>query len=156
MYDDAKPAKRSTRSRWKMVAGAAGALAVLLALAFAALHLPAVRRVALRLALGRLERTGIVARADNLDYNLATLSFHLSNLTLATPSSTSEPFFSAKDVRVRLTRGALVGRLALNDVIIDEPRIVLARAPSGAGNWPGSGGAASTDSSTFPRIPIEH
>src|SRR5436190_6810969 len=102
MYDDTKPAKRSTRS-WLRIA--AGAVAALLALGYATLHLPPVRQLALRQVFGRLERSGIVARAGGLDYNLATLTFHLSSLTLATPSSLSEPFFTAKEVRVRLATG---------------------------------------------------
>ena len=154
MFDDTKPAKRSTRSRWKIVAISAGALAAVLVVGYAALHLPPVRRVALRLALSRLERSGIVARADSLDYNLATFSFHLSNLTLAT-SSTAEPFFTAKDVRVRLTSGILFGHLALKDVALDEPRVALIRTQDGAGNWPGSRDTPA-DASPFPRIPIEH
>ena len=89
---------RARAGRWSRAEPVA--LAVVLALGYAALHLPSVvRRVALRLALGRLERTGIVAHADSLDYNLATLSFHLSNLTLATPSSPSAPFFFAAKAR---------------------------------------------------------
>ncbi len=135
---------------------AAGALVAAIALGYGALHLPPVRRLALRLALGRLERSGIVARADGLDYNLATLRFHLTNLTLATPASTAEPFFAAKDVRVRVTPGILFGRIVLKDVALDEPRVVMTRTGSGGGNWPGSPDKPSADASPLPRIAIEH
>ena len=152
MYDDTKPAKRSTRSRWKIVAATVGAVAALLLLGYAALHLPPVRRLALRLAFGRLERSGIVARASGLDYNLATLSFHLSSLTLATPSTEAEPFFSARDVQVRLSSGILFGRgIVIDDVAIDEPRVSLVRTSAGTTNWPGSSGNAN---SSMPRIVI--
>jgi hypothetical protein len=87
-----QPAKRSRRARSSIVAGT---LLAALVLGFAALHLPSTQRLALRLALGRLEQSGIIARADRLDYNLSTLSFHLSGLTLATASATAEPFFAA-------------------------------------------------------------
>ena len=140
---------RSTRSRVWFVAGA---LVFALALGYTALHLPPARRLALRLALGRLERSGIVARADTLDYNLAAFRFHLSGLTLATSATPSDPFFTAKDVQVKLTTGILSGRIVLKDVVLDEPRVALTRTQSGVKNWPGSPGGTST----FPPIPIEH
>jgi len=154
MFDDTKPAKRSTRSRWKIVAVSAGALAAVLVLGYAALHLPPVRRLALRLAFSRLERAGIVAHAGGLDYNLATLRFHLSSLTLATPSSEAEPFFSARDVQVSLSPGILLRRgIVIEDVAIDEPRVSLVRTSAGTTNWPGSSG---NPDSSVPRIVIEH
>ena len=135
------------RSRLGIVAGI---LVAGLALGYAALHLPPARRLALRLILTRLERSGIIARAGGLDYNLATFEFHLKNLTLATPTATADPFFAAQDVRVRLTPGILFGDLVLKDIAIDEPRVFLTTV--GASNWP----AGSDTPSSSPRIRIEH
>ena len=146
---------RSVRARLGIVAGILAALA----LGYAALHSPAARRLALGLVLRRLERSGIVARADDLDYNLATLRFHLSNLTLATPSATStggEPFFTARDVRVRLAPATLIGRIVLKDVAIDEPRVALIATSDGTTNWPGGAADKPSGSSSPPDILIEH
>jgi outer membrane protein assembly factor BamA/autotransporter translocation and assembly factor TamB len=147
---DAEPAKRSRRVRSSVVAVT---LLVVLALGFAGLHLPSARRLALRFALSRLEHTGIIARADRLDYNLSTLNFHLAGLTLATSSATAEPFFAAKDVQVNLSSAVLFGRIDLQDVAIEEPRVVLVRRADGTTNWPSGSG---TPSSAAPRIPIRH
>jgi outer membrane protein assembly factor BamA/autotransporter translocation and assembly factor TamB len=128
-------------------------LLVAVALGFAGLHLPSTRRLALRFALSRLEHTGIVARADRLDYDLSTLHFHLAGLTLATRSATAEPFFAAKDVHVNLSPAVLFGRIDLQDVAIDEPQVVLVRRADGTTNWPSGSG---TPSPAAPRIPIGH
>jgi outer membrane protein assembly factor BamA/autotransporter translocation and assembly factor TamB len=147
---DAGPPKRSRRVRWSVVAVT---LLVALALGFAGLHLPSTRRLALRFALSRFQQSGVIARADRLDYNLSTLNFHLAGLTLATPSSTAEPFFAAKDVQVNLSPAILFGRIDLHGVAVDEPRVVLVRRADGTTNWPSGSG---TRSSAAPRIPIRH
>jgi outer membrane protein assembly factor BamA/autotransporter translocation and assembly factor TamB len=145
-----EPAKRSTRARLRIVAGT---VAAALALGIGGLHLPSVRRLALRVIVNRLERAGIVARAGQFDYNLATLRFHLSDLVLATQSTADKPFIAVKDVRVTLGWTTLLGRIVLNDLTLDEPRVELIRTTDGTTNWPA---ASSHPASLARRILIEH
>ena len=60
-----------TRRRPWLLGTAIVALAALIGLAV--MHAPPVRARVLALLISRLTRTGIVAHADRLDYNLATL-----------------------------------------------------------------------------------
>jgi hypothetical protein len=145
----------SVRARLGIVAGI---LAAALALGYAALHSSPPAGWRSISVLRRLERSGIVARADGLDYNLATLRFHLSNLTLATPSgsSTGEPFFTARDVRISLAPATLIGRIVLKNVAIDEPRVALIVTSGGTRNWPGGTSDEPSGSSSLPDILIEH
>src|SRR5438876_944613 len=92
------------------------AFAVLVLVALATLHTPAIRARALTSLLSRLERSGIVARVSRLDYNLLRLDFQLFDLTLATPNARAQPFFSAKRVHVVLGRSTLLGHLYLNEI----------------------------------------
>ena len=146
LMGDSEPEKRSRRVRLIVVSVT---LLVAVALGFAGLHLPSTRRLALRFALSRLEYAGIIARADRLDYNLSTLHFHIAGLTLATRSATAEPFFAAKDVQVTLSPAVLFGRIDLQDVAIDEPRVVLVRRADGTTNWPSGSGTPSPPRHAF-------
>jgi outer membrane protein assembly factor BamA/autotransporter translocation and assembly factor TamB len=148
--NETTPAKRSTHARFGIVAGA-----VVAALGFAALHVPAVRGLALRAILSQLTRSGVVAHADRLDYNLARLRFHLSGVVLATPSTEAEPFLVARDVEVALGWQVIFGRLVLTDVAIDEPRVSFVSAAGGTANWPGASNAPA-HSSFRRRVRIEH
>jgi hypothetical protein len=50
-----------------------------------------------RLLIARLAPDGIVARADRLDYNFATLDVRLHRVTLATSTALDAPFFFADE-----------------------------------------------------------
>jgi outer membrane protein assembly factor BamA/autotransporter translocation and assembly factor TamB len=111
----------------RLVAGASLGLVLLLAVAFLALHTSPVRRAILRSALAKLERSGIVGHADDLDYNLATLHVTLRGVTLATRDAPRTPFFTANAVAVTLGPGVLLGRVDLRAVDLDRAALNIER-----------------------------
>jgi outer membrane protein assembly factor BamA/autotransporter translocation and assembly factor TamB len=119
------------------LAAVVGVVLVTLA-AFAVLHTPPVRARALDLLIARLAQAGIVARAERLDYNLATFDVRIHRLTLATPASSDTPFAAADEVRVVFGWGVLRGRIDIPRVEAVHPRVVLVRSDRGAVNWPTS------------------
>ncbi len=103
----------------------------------AALHLPAVRRAGLALALRRVEAaSGLQARAERLDYNLLTLDFRVRDLVLAAPGR--EPLVHVKEARADLGASTIWGRIDVRRVEADGVRVHLARDASGAFNLPPS------------------
>jgi outer membrane protein assembly factor BamA/autotransporter translocation and assembly factor TamB len=129
---------------------ALGGAALLLLVAIAALHTAPVRAQILSMLLARLARTGIVAQAENLDYNLLTLDIRLRRVTLATAAAPSDPFLVAEEVHAVPSWSVLLGRIDVKLVEIIRPRVVLRRSATGQANWPTAGGQASTGSTTTP------
>jgi outer membrane protein assembly factor BamA/autotransporter translocation and assembly factor TamB len=115
----------------RFLAGAAAAALIGAAL----LHAPPVRERVLRYAIAKAAAAGYVIHAEAIDYNLFTLSAHLSGLTVATAGSAAVPFFSAADVRVSLPRSVIAGRFGLDRVEIISPKVVLRRDRLGRDNW---------------------
>jgi hypothetical protein len=74
---------------------------------------------------GLLARTGVVAHADRLDYNLATFDVRLHRLTLATSTARETPFLTADDVHAALGWRILLGRLDVTLLEIVHPRLAL-------------------------------
>jgi hypothetical protein len=81
-----------TRFRLRHVRNVAAVIAATAVLAAVGLHTPMVRARALTFLLARLAESGLIARADRLDYNLLTRTVRLSGLTLAVPSAADTRF----------------------------------------------------------------
>ena len=113
-------------------------VALLALVGIAVLHTPPVRARVLGLVISRLARTGLVAQADRLDYNLAALVVRLHRVTLATPTARDTPFLTADDVHAALGWGILLGRINVTVFELAHPRIVLVRNSQGVANWPTS------------------
>ncbi len=137
---------RATRLRPWLAGGVV--LALLVVLTLVALHSRPVRAYVLASMLSRLGRAGLVARADRLDYNLSNLDVRVTNLTLAVPAAPSEPFFSAREVRANLAWDILFGRINIEQVDLNHPRITLSRDAGGVVNWP-SGRSTTTGPTTL-------
>jgi outer membrane protein assembly factor BamA/autotransporter translocation and assembly factor TamB len=102
---------------------------------YALLHLPAVRRQALALALRRVEASsGLRARAEGLDYQLASLDFRVRGLVLESPGR--EPLVEVKEARARLGVSTLWAHPDLRHVEAAGVRVHLVRDPSGGWNLP--------------------
>ena len=99
----------------------------------------------LALLISRLARSGIVAHADRLDYNLATLDVRLHRVTLATSTALETPFLTADSVHAALGWGILLGRINITLFEVAHPRIVLVRNARGMANWPASDHAIDFD-----------
>ena len=124
----------SFRRRLAVVAAAlalAGAAFVLF------VHIPPVRRAALRYVLPAVERQyGLRLEASRLDYNLAALRVGLADFRLSAPESPDEPFFSAEYVSVTLARRALVGPIAFEHIGLTNARVLVRKRPDGTTNIP--------------------
>lgn len=116
----------------RRIAAISGAIIVVALLAVAAFHSRPARARVLAAAIAWLARTGYVARVGAVDYNLLTLTVHLSDVTLATSST---PFFSAKEVHASFPSRILFGRIDIERVEIVAPRITLLRDADGRDNW---------------------
>jgi len=123
--------------RRPLVVAAGGS--VLLALGvFALLHAPPVRARVLSVLISRLATTGVVLRAEGLEYNIARLDVRIRHLTLATLKTPDMPFLSADQVRVVLGLGVFRGRIDVTRLEAAHPRVVLVRNDRGVANWPTS------------------
>ena len=120
------------RSRLVRIIVAAAAAALI---AVAILHSPPFRERVLRYVAAQAAAAGYVVHADAIDYNLFTLSAHLSGLTVATSGAASTPFFAAKDVRASLPWSVAAGKIGLDRVELVSPRVVLRRDHLGRDNW---------------------
>jgi outer membrane protein assembly factor BamA/autotransporter translocation and assembly factor TamB len=129
-------------------------LALLGVLILVALHSRPVRAYALTSIISRLGRAGFVARADRLDYNLSNLDVRVTNFTLGVPTTPGQPFFSAREIRVNLTWDILFGRINIEQLDLNHPRITLSRDAGGAVNWPS--GRSGTPGATTLRIERLH
>jgi len=123
--------------RWLWLARTA-VVALLALVGLAILHAPPVRARVLAMLISRLERTGIVAHADWIEYNLTTFDVRLHRVTLATTTALATPFLTADDVHAALGWGILRGRITVTLFEVTHPRIVLVRNEQGVGNWPAS------------------
>ena len=90
-----------------------GALAAAAALLVALVHAPPVRSRVLAIVASRIAASGLVVRADALDYNLFTRTVRLSGVSVATPGAAGTPFLTAKDVRASLPWAVIAGRAAI-------------------------------------------
>jgi uncharacterized protein involved in outer membrane biogenesis len=88
--------------------------------------------------ISKLARAGVVAHADRLDYNLATLDVRLHRVTLAATAVPETPFLTADDVHATLGWGILIGRIDVTVLEAAQSRIVLVRDEQGVANWPES------------------
>jgi outer membrane protein assembly factor BamA/autotransporter translocation and assembly factor TamB len=121
-----------------------GSVAILGFISLAVLHAPPVRARMLAWIASRFEPSGIVIRADRLDYDLTRLDIRIRGLTLAAAAAPSEPFLRAAEAHAVLGWGVLRGRIEVDLLEIDSPRVTLSRNASAAGNWPSSEGQAGT------------
>jgi outer membrane protein assembly factor BamA/autotransporter translocation and assembly factor TamB len=119
----------------RRVGVAAAAIVAACAILLALLHAPFVRARALTMLAGRLADAGVVARADELDYNLLTLSVRMTGVSVATPGAATTPFFTAKEIRASLPWAILAGRIAINSIDIVSPAVTLRRDAQGHDNW---------------------
>ena len=121
-----------TRRRIAIIGGGVVALALL---AVVAIHSPPVRARVLRVLVSRLAESGYVVNAAGIDYNLATLTVHLSAVTLATSRAPSKPFFAAQEIDAVFPWGVLLGRVDVTRVEVVAPRVTLLRDADGRDNW---------------------
>ena len=124
-----------------------------MAVVLALVHTAPVRARVLSWLTGRLlDDYGIDARAERLDYNLATLSVRLENVSLAARGQADFPFFEARAIRASLPWSVLGGTLAIDSLELVEPRLLVLSGPDGLSNLPGlpqSQGAAASPPAPF-------
>jgi outer membrane protein assembly factor BamA/autotransporter translocation and assembly factor TamB len=125
------------RRPWLTVLGGA---AILGFVSLALLQAPPVRARILAWVASRLEPSGIVLRADDLQYDLSRLEIRIRGLTLATPTAPAEPFLSANEVHAVFGWGVLAGRIDVRVFELTHPRVTLVRTADGTSNWPSEGG----------------
>jgi len=136
--------------RLRRLALAAGALAGLILIGLAVLHLPSIRARVLDRARGYLEREfDIALGASSLSYNLFTRSIELRDLSLASTSS-GHPFLRADRAVIVLGPGVFLGRPAVNRVSLSRPRLTVVKETDGAVNLPAAG-----TTGTGPRRPLQ-
>ena len=139
-----------TRRRWLVVALA---LVIGAGLLLAVLHTPPARRSVLAFASGTLDdQYDVQLQAERLDYNLLTLNFELTGLSLAT-SGADTPFFSAGRVDVDLPWSAVTGPLMLTVVEVDQATLQLLQSADGQWNLPTSGEGEVSDTETAFALP---
>jgi outer membrane protein assembly complex protein YaeT len=114
------------------------ALAVLFAVA---IHSPPARSAVGSWAVDRIHSsTGIRATISRLDYNLLTLTFSASGVTLAAEGART-PFFSADELRLNLPWTFLRGP-AIESLDAENPSLAIVREEDGTLNLPRSVDAA--------------
>src|SRR5262245_15853983 len=113
------------------------ALTIVAVLFAVAIHSPPARAAVGSWAVARLHSsTGIRATSSRLDYNLLTLRFRASGVTLAADGSRT-PFFSAEELRLTLPWAVLRG-LAVESFEADNPSLTIVREADGTLNLPRS------------------
>ncbi|MGZ5423963.1 MAG: translocation/assembly module TamB domain-containing protein, partial [Candidatus Aminicenantales bacterium] len=129
-----------------------------LAVIFALLHTLPVRKIVLRYATGRLEKKlGLEVTVERLGYNLLTLRFELSGLTVRDKDKTELPVFlraARVTARVPLTT-LLKGKLAVKELLASDLRVTVHRSAAGVTNVPdfGSAGTARGPAHSGPMLP---
>ena len=114
-------------------------------------HLPPVRRAALRRVIGVLaDRFDIALRAERLDYNLLALRASLVNVTAARSGTGRLPFFTAERAAVEVPLSTLFGRIAIEQLAIDNARIAIVRQADGSTNLPQPAGGSSGEPDALP------
>src|SRR5262245_43870421 len=93
--------------RWRIVAAA---IAALILIVVAGLHLPFARARVLSWISAELGKRGISFKADRLTYNLFSLTIGLDRLAVAAAGG-GPPFFEADAVRLNLPLAAIGGAL---------------------------------------------
>lgn len=136
---------------WTTARIAVGCAAFMLLLALLA-HLPPLRRAALAMLVEELAARGIVVQARELRYNLLSLRAGLTAVAVAADHSPDSPFFAARRVEVALSGSVLFGRLAFDDVAIDDGRVTVIVLEDGTANLPRSRETAGRPAA----LPIEH
>lgn len=113
--------------------------AIAIALLFMLLHTPFARRQALSFASAFLaESSELHLQVNELDYNLLTLDFHFSDLSLARLHDQSAPFLTARRLHVDLPWSAIRGSLVLTLIEADQLAISLVQSEGGDWNLPAS------------------
>lgn len=106
-----------------------------------ALHAPPVEELARRRLVAWLaSEDGIDARIERLDYDLLRLRIRATGVHLAARDAPERPFLEARLLSVALPARALAGRLALEEVRLEDARVSLVRGESGELNLPGGSG----------------
>ena len=126
-----------------------GAVLASLVLGLWFLHSTFVQKHVLAWAVERL-RTDVAIRAevDSLDYNLLALRHSRPNATL-TAAAAETPFFPVDAFRIDLPWTSLSGRIAIQALEVDRPRLAVTRSAEGVLNLPDTAskdGAAATAS----------
>jgi outer membrane protein assembly factor BamA/autotransporter translocation and assembly factor TamB len=116
------------------------------------IHLAQVRAWVLGRTTRWLASHGVLLQASSLDYNLFTLSAHLSNVTVSTTRTPDQPFLKARQVEANLLWASLWGPVHLGTIRVVGPQVALAtdgkghwNLPAGGGRRPGSGPALLLD-----------
>ena len=110
------------------------------------LHTPFVRGRVLRYALATVqEQYGIRVEAARLDYNLAALRVGLAGIRISSLTSPGEPFFRAEYLSATLTRGALLGDVAFENVTVTNGGVQVVRRRDGTTNLPDLSDSANQD-----------
>ncbi len=113
-------------------------------------HAPFVRSAVARAIVSRVgSGLDTVLALDRLDYNLLTLRFTGTGLSLSAKGSPGPAYFRADRVTVRLRPSALLGHLRFASVELVHPSFTAAREEGGRFNLPHTG------PSTGPPAPIE-
>jgi hypothetical protein len=117
------------RVSWRLLlAAAAGMLVAGLAVA----HAPFVRSAVARAIVSRVgSGLDTVLALDRLDYNLLTLRFTGTGLSLTAKGSPGPAYFRADRVTVRLRPSALLGHLRFASVELIHPSFTAAREEGG-------------------------
>ncbi len=113
-------------------------LVLLLALLLVVVHTPWVRAFALKKAAAYVEKQyGIKLVADSLQYDLATLRFWLTNVSLTVAKSNLPAFFQSDEVRVRLPVSFLFKKgFHLKELSMERPRVRIIYSDRGIPNTP--------------------
>ncbi|MEZ5283664.1 MAG: translocation/assembly module TamB domain-containing protein [Vicinamibacterales bacterium] len=122
---------------------AAAGMAALVLVVLGLVHTPPVRSRVLAWAIRTLDtRLGLALTADTLSYNVLTGTATLTNVRLAASGRDAEPILTAARVRADLPLSAYSGRLAFDDIAIDDGQVVVRTAADGTSNLPSRGASA--------------
>lgn len=112
---------------------------VVVAVLFAAAHLPPVQSAVATRVVRALGDAGLVARVDRLDYNLLTRRVAARGVRLAAAETPDTPFLEAAAVEVVLSWRVLLGGLALSSVDVRETTLTVVVDEEGRDNLPAGG-----------------
>jgi outer membrane protein insertion porin family len=122
----------------RRLARLAGALAGLLLIVLAVLHLPSVRsRVLDRARLYAQRELGVELRVSRLRYNVLTRSIELRDVSLAAAPDAS-PFLEADSASIVLGPALFRGQVMVERVALSRPRVTIIRHADGMVNLPES------------------
>ena len=98
-------------------------------------------------------RYDIVAHADTLDLDLASLDIRLRGLSLATRGHTDEPFFTVDEARIDLPWSAVWDEVSFQTIALVGPRLFGRSTEDGVSNLPDPSGSE-TGMAARRRLPI--